>query len=100
MCIDEDKHASDKEEQRLWSSSWRKNCRALTQSLLQKLQNFKQYFNNKAEGEDKEKAKKNLWVSVFLVHLKAEITKILIPFLIKEPLKYPAENPKIYHNQL
>ena len=32
--------------------------------------------------------------------LKAEIIKILVPYLIKDPLKYPMENPKNYNTQL
>jgi hypothetical protein len=49
---------------------------------------------------DRESELKNVWVSVFLFHVKTAIIKILVPFIIKSALKYPEEDQKQYDTQL
>jgi hypothetical protein len=39
-------------------------------------------------------------VKVLLIQLKTEIVKILVPFIIRNTLKYPEENPQTYNTQL
>jgi hypothetical protein len=32
---------------------------------------------------------RDVWVNVFLIHVKTVVIKILVPFIIKDTLKYP-----------
>lgn len=96
-CNSEEKDDKfDKQEHKKWSSRWRKNCINLTGELLEKIDKWDVESRKNEKGDEL----RDVWVNVFLIHVKTVVIKILVPFIIKDTLKYPQEDKNNYSIQL